>query len=510
MFIWFECTSGVIVPTIWKEFVGCAMNGWAQAILWLSVGLYGYLIAHHTLQAILAKEKVLNLWLIGFLVCCLVFSFVDVRMYQPTPDPPRYAYTYAVGQFVASAFCATLFVQILNQLLHLRLNRWLWGLWAITLPLPLLAALGWIVVPSFEARPILLGGYYIQGVSTGLGLVYSVVYLSVFLGIFTVAYRRWQQHTPQDRILLVALSLMIPLIVTDMLVYYGVLAFVPTWNYNYWVVSLALSIRLNAQIYQLTRDLEQANRDLQDAYRQMVAQERLSAIGQVVRGIVHDLKNFFNIVQSLSDIGIMRGRREPNFEATRYFENIRSATEKAHQYLLDLLAMTREEDDVEFTEVAPAEIVREVERLSGAHLFQPPITLVNNIPLTLRMQADRRYLLQLFLNLTLNAIQVLRDWHGERRIEYEWVNHPNQTILRVRDTGSGMPPEVRDHLFERAITTRQGGSGIGLTLVYRAVEKHNGTIRVHSEPGQGTVFEFVFPTPPIYKAHPETVVVEAA
>jgi len=490
--------------------MGSYMQGWTQAILWLSVGLYGYLIVHHALQAFLSKERGLNLWLIGFLVCCLVFSFVDVRMYQPTPDPPRNAYTYAVGQFVASSFCAALFVQILNQILDLRLERLGRVLWAITLPLPVFAALGWIVAPAFEARPILLGGYYIQGVSTGLGLVYSVLYLSAFLGVFVVAYWRWRQLTQQDRLLLAVLSVMVPLIVTDMLVYYGALTFVPTWNFNYWVVSLALSIRLNAQIYQLTRDLDQANRELQDAYRQMVEQERLSAIGQVVRGIVHDLKNFFNNVQSLSDVGIMRAKRDPNFDATRYFENIRSATQQAHQYLMDLLAMTCEEGELELSEVAPAEIVREVERLSGARLLNPPITLVNNIPLTLRMQADRRYLMQLFLNLTLNAIQAMRDWHGERRIEYDWVEHPEQTILVIRDTGPGMPPEVRDHLFERAITTRQHGNGIGLMLVHRAVEKHNGTIQVQSEPGRGTTFVCVFPTPPICGALSESAVVGAA
>jgi signal transduction histidine kinase len=486
------------------------MPSWTQAILWLSVGLYGYLIVHHALQAVLSKERGMNLWLIGLLACCLVFSFVDVQMYQPTPGPPRYAYAYAIGQFTASGFCAALFVQILSHFLRLPTRRWVQALWAITLPLPLLAALGWIVAPAFEARPIILGGYYIQGVSTGLGLVYSLVYLSAFLGAFIVAYRQWRQHALQDRFLLIALSFTIPLIAMDMLVYYGVLTFVPTWNLSYWVVSFALSIRLNAQIYQLTRDLDQANRELQDAYRQMVEQERLSAIGQVVRGIVHDLKNFFNNLQSLSDVGIMRAKRDPNFDATRYFETIRGATEQAHQYLIDLLAMTREEGDVELTEVAPAEIVREVERLSGARLFNPPITLVNHIPLNLRMQADRRYLMQLFLNLTLNTIQAMRYWHGERRIEYEWVEHPEQTILVIRDTGPGMPPEVRDHLFERAVTTRQHGNGIGLTLVHRAVEKHNGTIQVQSELGQGTTFVCIFPTPPIRDALSEAAVVGAA
>jgi signal transduction histidine kinase len=114
------------------------------------------------------------------------------------------------------------------------------------------------------------------------------------------------------------------------------------------------------------------------------------------------------------------------------------------------------------------------------------------------------------LNLTLNAIQAMRDWHGERRIEYDWVEHSEQTILVIRDTGPGMPPEVRDHLFERAVTTRQHGSGIGLMLVRRAVEKHNGTILVQSELGQGTTFVCVFPTPPICSTPFESAVIGAA
>jgi hypothetical protein len=139
------------------------MPSWTQAILWLSVGLYGYLIVHHALQTVLSKERGMNLWLIGLLACCLVFSFVDVQMYQPTPGPPRYAYAYAIGQFTASGFCATLFVQILSHFLRLPTRRWVQALWAITLPLPLLAALGWIVAPAFEARPIILGGLLHSG-----------------------------------------------------------------------------------------------------------------------------------------------------------------------------------------------------------------------------------------------------------------------------------------------------------------------------------------------------------
>lgn len=475
------------------------MQSWTQAILWLSAGLYGYLIVHHGLQAYLSKERARNLWLIAFLMGCLIFSFVDVRMYQPTPHPPRNAYIYAMEQFLASSLCAVLFVHLLNDLLKLGMQRQVRALWLITLPLPVFTLLGWIVQPSFEARPIILGGYYIHGDSTPLGLGYSIMYLLAFMGSFVVAYRRWHCYEPQDRILLGVLSLMIPLVTADMLVYYGIVTFLPTWNYNYWVISLAFSLRLNAQIYQLTHDLAKASLELQNAYRYMVEQERLSAIGQVVRGIVHDMKNFFNNVQALSDVGIMRARKDPQFDSGQYFENIRNATQQAHQYLMDLLAMTHEEGDVELDEVMPAQIAREVEQLSGARLMNPPTQIVNNIPLNLRMRADRRYLMQLFLNLTLNSIQAMRGWNGERRIEYNWVEHPEKTILVVRDTGPGMPPEVRAHLFERAITTKQGGSGIGLMLVQRAIEKHNGVIHVQSEVGQGTAFVCVFPTPPRFE-----------
>jgi len=220
----------------------------------------------------------------------------------------------------------------------------------------------------------------------------------------------------------------------------------------------------------------------------------------VLNCVSPNLKNFFNNVQLCAGAGILRAANDPNFDATRYFENICKATEQAHQYLMDLLTMTRADAEFELTEVVPAEIVEEVERLSGARLIHPPITLVNNIPTHLCMRADRRYLMQLFLNLTLNAIQAMRDWQGERRIEYDWVEHPEQTILVIRDTGPGMPPEVRDYLFERAVTTRPNGNGIGLMLAQSAMQKHNGTIEVRSEQGQGTTFVCVFPCPPTREA----------
>lgn len=472
---------------------------WKHGLLWASAGFYGYLIVHHTIQAILSEQRQTNLRLVALLVSCLTFSAIDSQLLNIVPTPHPAVRGLTTIQFVASTICAVLFIELLNDLLELRLGRWVRWLWGVTALLSVVALLGLIVSPQTEIiRLPLLQGYYIRNASTLLGYMFSILYLGAFLGAFGLAFRAWRHQTPYNRLLLLTLSLIVPLVLVDMLTYYGILATVPTWNLCYAIISAGLSIRLNAQIYELADNLRQAHKELQSAYRQMIEQERLSTIGQIVRGIMHDLKNFFNTVQSLADVGTLRLKRDPTFDPAEYFTNIGVTTRKAHQYLLDMLEMTHEQSEMQLVELSPAEIVQEVARLSGARFLDPPVQVVNNIPATLRMEADRRYLTQLFLNLTLNAVQAMRDWQGERLIEFGWIEQPDCTILTLRDTGPGMPEGVSAHLFEREITTKQGGSGLGLILARRALEKHNAQVEVHSAPGAGTQFIFRFPTPPCF------------
>ncbi|GBC91771.1 Sporulation kinase A [bacterium HR15] len=470
---------------------------WKYGLLWFSAGFYGYLIVHHTIQAFLSEQRKANLRLVILLVNCLVFSIVDSQLLSPIPVPHPAVRLLTTVQFVASVFCAVLFVELLNELLALRIDRGVRWLWGATAGLGAMVLLGLIVGTRTEVIFLpLLQGYYVRNASTPLGYIASALFLSAFLGAFGLAFASWRRQPPPNRWMLSIVSLIVPLVLVDMLTYYGILAVVPTWNLCYAIISAALSTRLNAQIYELTNHLRQAHEELQAAYRQMIEQERLSTIGQIVRGIVHDLKNFFNTVQSLADVGILRLKRDPTFDPADYFANIGSTTRKAHQYLLDMLEMTHEQGEMQWEEVSPAELVQEVARLSGARFLNPPVQVVNHIPTHLRMQADRRYMTQLFLNLTLNAIQAMRDWQGERLIEFGWIEQPDCTVLMMRDTGPGLPEQVSAHLFEREVTTKQGGSGLGLMLARRALEKHGAQVEVHSVPNAGTQFIFRFPTPP--------------
>jgi signal transduction histidine kinase len=100
------------------------------------------------------------------------------------------------------------------------------------------------------------------------------------------------------------------------------------------------------------------------------------------------------------------------------------------------------------------------------------------------MAADEELLRQVFLNILLNACQAMPTGGTvnilTEREGWEFVK------VCIADTGVGIPPEDTDKIFQLYYTTKSGGSGIGLSLVYRVVQMHDGLIEVLSEVGRGT------------------------
>ncbi|HEY8550575.1 MAG TPA: ATP-binding protein [Vicinamibacterales bacterium] len=108
-----------------------------------------------------------------------------------------------------------------------------------------------------------------------------------------------------------------------------------------------------------------------------------------------------------------------------------------------------------------------------------------------RVSADRTLLRQAFLNLALNAIQAMKDG-GTLRFAGRRASD-RRVELVVADTGCGIPPEHLSRVFDLYFTTKEGGSGIGLSMVYRTIQLHDGSIEVQSTPGGGTTFTILLP-----------------
>jgi signal transduction histidine kinase len=108
------------------------------------------------------------------------------------------------------------------------------------------------------------------------------------------------------------------------------------------------------------------------------------------------------------------------------------------------------------------------------------------------VNGDPAMLRQAFLNLALNACQAMPDG-GTLRIQAKLAGRQVQVL--VSDTGTGILPEHLDKIFDLYFTTKPKGSGIGLSMVYRIVQMHDGEIEIESTPGKGTTFRILLPRP---------------
>jgi signal transduction histidine kinase len=107
-----------------------------------------------------------------------------------------------------------------------------------------------------------------------------------------------------------------------------------------------------------------------------------------------------------------------------------------------------------------------------------------------RMNADAGLLEQACLNLALNACQAMANG-GKLRMAGGLRG--GKVVITIEDTGVGIPPEQLERIFELYFTTKETGSGIGLSMVYRTVQLHDGDIEVESVPGRGTTFRLILP-----------------
>ena len=98
---------------------------------------------------------------------------------------------------------------------------------------------------------------------------------------------------------------------------------------------------------------------------------------------------------------------------------------------------------------------------------------------------------QALLNLALNACQAMPDG-GTLKIGCRATTR-GRVQIDVEDTGVGIPPEHLGQIFDLYFTTKEKGSGIGLSMVYRIVQLHDGEVEVESTPGHGTKFRLIFP-----------------
>ncbi len=217
--------------------------------------------------------------------------------------------------------------------------------------------------------------------------------------------------------------------------------------------------------------------------------QRLAAVGRLTSGVAHEVKNPINAI--VIHLEILRERLlKLDPETKRHMDIISTEFQRLDRVVKTLVDFTRPME-LRLAEADLRRIADDVTALAGPEAQQHNVKVVHDrsqVPLLARVDDD--LVKQALLNVVLNGVQAMQD--GGRLTIRTAVAGEN-ALIEVKDEGAGIPPEVRDKIFNLYFTTKKSGSGIGLAMTYRVLQLHNGALEFESEMGKGTTFRLVLP-----------------
>jgi PAS domain S-box-containing protein len=232
----------------------------------------------------------------------------------------------------------------------------------------------------------------------------------------------------------------------------------------------------------LLRDVSEINR----LETQLRRADKLSALGTLSAGVAHEVKNplhalTLNLHLLEKEISAGRGASP---DAQEYLAVLRSEIQRIHRIVENFLRFSKPA----IPEVKPLDVNALLERVLSLIAFEAAEHLVTietafeaSLP---SVFGDEGQLSQVFLNLTMNALQAMPNGGVLgvfTRLDGGWVE------IAVKDTGDGIQAEALPHVFDPYYTTRPRGVGLGLAIAHRIVEGHRGTIDVETDVGKGTM-----------------------
>jgi signal transduction histidine kinase len=241
---------------------------------------------------------------------------------------------------------------------------------------------------------------------------------------------------------------------------------------------------------------------------------KLAALGRLSAGVAHEVKNPLNSM--MIHLELLRQQVAPrpmtnlrgagsrgvaaaiaadapttdSAQALQHVDVIAGEIRRLDEVVQGFLKFARPED-LKLQSVALSVLLDEVMPIVRPEADRNRVQLTVECDGALAVNGDPSMLRQAFLNLALNACQAMPDG-GMLRVACKPASRGRVAIV-VEDTGSGIKPEHLDRIFDLYFTTKPKGSGIGLSMVYRIVQMHDGEIEIESTPGKGTTFRIYLP-----------------
>jgi signal transduction histidine kinase len=235
--------------------------------------------------------------------------------------------------------------------------------------------------------------------------------------------------------------------------------------------------------------LDRALTELRGSHEALVRSEKLAAVGQLAASVGHELRNPLTAVRNANAYISKKLGTQSDPKVTQFLGVIDRELGVCTKIISDLLDFARERP------LAPApcplkSLVDEAMSVVPAGRASVRNEITDDLPVP---SVDREQFRQILVNLIQNAVEALpadREGHVTVRAQ---GGGGRPWRIEIADNGAGMPPEVVNRIFEPLFTTKMKGTGLGLAIVAGAVKRHGGSIKVQSQPGEGTCFAIELP-----------------
>ncbi len=268
---------------------------------------------------------------------------------------------------------------------------------------------------------------------------------------------------------------------------------------------LLARIQSHLQLARVTLDLRNVLQELQDTQNMLVQSAKLAVVGEMTSGIAHELKSpLGGINMTLSNLEMAsKLGREVNTEES--YERIKLMVQRCTAIIDHMRNYSRRSDN---NDLQPQNINQLLE--NTFLLIEPQLTKISAAlqreltPELPMVMGNDIQLEQVFTNLCNNARDAMEE-RSVRKLTVRTFVEADGVVVQFADTGSGIPPEVREKIFESFFTTKPPGkgTGLGMSISLNILKQHKGTIRCESEVGKGTTFEIRLPIASVVTSHEE-------
>ncbi len=271
----------------------------------------------------------------------------------------------------------------------------------------------------------------------------------------------------------------------------------------------SLSRALNQLVTRISKDkdtlsnavvaLEKANRELKNAQQEVIRAEKLASVGRLSSGIAHEIGNPIGIVMGYLEL--LKNPALSDADKRDFIERTGNEIERINRIIQQLLDLSRPVQESN-KPITVHELIQDLHDVVKVQPFMANINLVLELFAERDViQADSGQLRQVFLNILINAVDAMQtegDHQGIVCIKTKNIYRDDQTIwmdIVFEDNGSGIDSEAIDTIFDPFFTTKEPGkgTGLGLSVCYMIVDQLGGTLKVSSQPGNGTRMSILLP-----------------